>query len=242
MGLSVPSSSHRCRQRARHRAVRARREDVPGSGRGERPAGAPQPIARSCPSGFLHSPVARRREQCCRVLTGRRWGAIPRRGPRRHRQPEVRATISPSASMAHTGTPGTMSFTVRACSTAPPRWKPHGATTIMSGAAALMLSQLVSAERAFERAATGSPPAARTRSGTQCPAVNGGSTHSTTAPRGWERPATLFAMTPRRVRSCLTSWSAVCGTLACSPTTRMVSSTSSSEYGSNAITSARQPR
>src|SRR5258708_8835030 len=69
-----------------------------------------------------------------------------------------------------------------------------------SGAAAAMSAQLAGPDGGPGRAAAGRPPAALTRSGIQCPAVNGGSTHSTTATRGRPRPATLAATRARRAR------------------------------------------
>src|ERR1700677_3456049 len=115
---------------------------------------------------------------------------LTRRGPGR--------TTMPSASIAHTGTsarPASPSATDRACSTAPARWNPHGATTTRSGPAAAISAQLVGTDAWPGRAATASPPAATTRSGTQCPALNGGSTHSTTATFGRPRPAALVPAT-----------------------------------------------
>ena len=57
-----------------------------------------------------------------------------------------------------------------------------------------MSAQLTGTDGAPGQAATGSPPAAPTRSGIQCPAVNGGSTHSITAACGRRRPATAAAV------------------------------------------------
>ena len=92
------------------------------------------------------------------------------------------------------------------------------------------------------RAATRRPPAAVTRSGTQCPAVKGGSTHSMTATAGGRRPATRPATAASRSRSPATSRSAWGGAPARRPTVRIVASTSSRLRGSREMTSAVQPR
>ena len=60
---------------------------------------------------------------------------------------------------------------------------PHAATTTSSGSRARAASHVVRCDRSPGRPRTSSPPASATISGTQCPALNGGSTHSATKTR-----------------------------------------------------------
>ena len=69
------------------------------------------------------------------------------------------------------GPGGSWSSTSSACSAAPSRWKPHGRRPRRRrGGPPTTSAQVICTDFAPGRAATGSPPAARTRSGTQCPA------------------------------------------------------------------------
>ena len=83
------------------------------------------------------------------------------------------------------------------------------------------------------RAATGSPPAAVIRSGIQCPALNGGSTHSTSATLGRSRPATAALTAASRERRPETRSAARSATPVRLPTSRIESRTSVRVCGSS---------
>ena len=115
---------------------------------------------------------------------GARAGRRPRRRagrgasrPRR-RRPRRRARPSPARSgLAHGA------LEVEAAG------REHHAAAVPRAATA---SQVVANERSRARPSTSSPPASSTISGTQCPAANGGSSHSATNTRGRGRPRTSW--------------------------------------------------
>ena len=90
-----------------------------------------------------------------------------------------------------------------ACATAPSRSNPHGMKIVMSTSAPAISSQVRRRDRAPATARTGTPPAASTWSGTQCPALNGGSCHSRTSTRGRRRPRTRCRTASTRARKVL---------------------------------------
>ncbi len=79
-------------------------------------------------------------------------------------------------------------------------------------------------------------------SGTQCPAVNGGSVHSSTATRGRCLPATAVATWSSRACNRATNRCAATTCPVCWPTVTMAASTSLRVPGSRVSTCARQPR
>ena len=128
-----------------------------------------------------------------------------------------------------------------ACATAPSRSNPHGMKTVMSTSAARISSQVSRRDRAPATARTGTPPAASTWSGTQCPALNGGSCHSRTSTRGRRRPRTRSRTASTRARKPSMSASALALVPVTAPTVPMHSITSSSRPGSSETTWAWHP-
>src|SRR5262249_36498432 len=92
------------------------------------------------------------------------------------------------------------------------------------------------------RAGTGVPPAAVTRSGTQCPAVNGGAAPSITPTLGPGRPGTPAAPAAPPAPRAPTQRSPRPAAPVARPTVMIESSTSSSVRGSSVSTRAWQPR
>ena len=119
--------------------------------------------------------------------------------------------------------------------------KPQGISISCSGSTSRTASQVVSTDRSPDWPSRSQPPARRTCSGTQCPAANGGSSHSRQTTRRGGMPARRrsrerFSIAPRRSRSSSSSPTASSSASAMAPTVEMVLKMPSIDVGSRLTT------